>query len=135
METEVDGGQKPVEEPIAEEEALGLAEQLAGGQEEASANRGAMKATPERVLQFLQGRQPPQEMQVGNVKFSVVQKPEPIKPAKLFAETLRLHYDFKAADVDEFMELVAETKEELASTRPSLVTRLIKPKKMRARKR
>ena len=105
-----------------EDEVMQLAERLAGAKMQTSGARGEMKATRERILAYMLATEQ-KELKIGGVKFSVQEKPAPMKMADLFWETLRRHYGFKEPDWDELMELLAHTKDEMATMRNVLSIR------------
>jgi hypothetical protein len=116
---------------IDEEEALGLAQRLATAKVQTASNRGEMKATRERVLAYMLATDQ-KEIKLGSVRFTVQEKPEPVKISDLYAQTLRQHYGFDEPDLDQLSDLVNQTKEETAKLRPVLSIRALRTKKSRA---
>jgi len=111
-----------VEHEIDEAEALGMAQRVAAAREQTVGMRGSMKATREAILAYLVGIDQT-ALTMGNTLFEVKESPEPIRPADLYAETLRRHYGWKEPAIDEFFELAAETKEDMSEMRTVLSIR------------
>lgn len=107
---------------IDEAEVMDMAQRLASARTESTASRGEMKATRERVLAYMLATDQ-KELKIGNVKFSVQDRPEPIKANDLYLETMRRYYGFKELDLDQLSELVSQTKDEIGKLRPVLSIR------------
>jgi hypothetical protein len=99
-------------------EARAAAVRLAAAKNQTT-GRKEMKASRERLLQYMVDNEK-SELTVDGVCFTVIDKPQPIKPAALFAETLKRHFRFKDSQIDELHDRVEEVKEVLCERRPTL---------------